>query len=284
MPLELARVRLRGLYAIVAGAQLLLGIPLFEGFILVPAGYFSAIQTVSGGHSFGPLLLWLTQHATLDVTFHVVELIPFLLALQVFSALRLALWPQPPATAATPARQGGWRMTLLGQAGCALYVIAILVGTLEISNAATAFAAARSAAAQSAVAQSFASQYAVQSLISNVAGACLLALSLALFGLRCLRTGGLPRWLGAASVLPAGLLVATAIQYLPNLAQVETGASSLALATLALWLIVLGVALARLRALPAAATYASAATGGPDASDEATPHSGAASSPISHPQ
>lgn len=241
MPFELARVKLRGLYAVAAGFLLLLGIPFFEGAVLAPTGYITVIEQVArSGGSFAPLLAWASQHPGLDLTFHVVELAPFLLVVALPGSLRRALWPRE--------RRMGRVAGLSGLIGFALYALAVVIGAFATRNAADAFTHG-SPAHQAQTVASYASQYAFQTLMSHVFGALLVGLCLLLVGARIVRTTVLPRWLGFVSIVPAGFLALTALQFLANTAQVETATSSLTFVLLALWLIAIGFSVARLRGL-----------------------------------
>lgn len=274
MSFELARVKLRGLYAVIAGVLLLVGIPFFEGAELAPAGYVTAIDRVAQSGSFAPLLGWAGQHAGLDLAFHVVELVPFLLVVALPGSLRRALWPR--------GAQMGRVAALSGLAGFALYALAIVIGAFATRMAADTFARAQVDQVQTAA--SFRNQYVFQTLISFVLGALLVALCLLLVGARIVRTRRLPRWLGFASSVPAGLLVLTGIQFLTDPTQVETATSSLSFALLGLWLIAIGVALSRLRVLAGdetptvdGAPASSAPDAASDTASEANRHSDAAS-------
>ena len=280
MSIELARVKLRGFYAVAAGLLLLVGIPVFEGAVLAPEGYFTAIEQVARGGSFAPLLAWAGQHAGLDLTFHIMELVPFLLVFALPGSLRRVLWPRD--------MKVGWVATLSGGVGFGLYGLAIVIGAFATRSAADAFASGTQVDHAETVA-GYASQYAFQTLVSQVLGALLVGLCLLLVGGRIVRTRLLPRWLGFASIVPAGFLALTALQFLAALRQVETATSSLTFALLALWLIAVGICLAQLRTLadtetvPSDSTPATNETGVTDlASDSesgASRHSDAASYP-----
>src|SRR5689334_25344318 len=86
--IELARVRLRGIYAVIAGVLIVLGIPLFESAFLAPVGYVTAADAAAHHGDFAPLLAWIATYPGPDLAFHIVEIVPFLLAL----ALPLNLW------------------------------------------------------------------------------------------------------------------------------------------------------------------------------------------------
>ena len=96
-------------------------------------------------------------------------------------------------------------------------------------------------------------------------GGTLLALSIALASWRMVRTQLLLPWVGYLGLILAALLLITAIQFSADTMQVETTLSPFSFATLALWLICIGVLLSSLRALPE-----EGAPGGDEAVSEAT--------------
>ncbi len=242
MALELARTRLRGVYAIVAGLLLLIGIPLIEGFFLAPTGYLDAVAPAAQRGDFGPLLAWTGRNGSADLTFHLIELVPFLLAALLPPVLRRTLWRRE--------ARSGLVARLCGQLGFALFALAVLLGIASSSSSAGTYLAARSAAGKSAEAVSFASAYALQNVLSHVIGGVLITVFLLLVSVRTLRAAVLPRWLAYMGLLVAILLGATALQFLADPQQVETPLSPVAFAALALWLIAAGTLLMRLRALP----------------------------------
>lgn len=244
MPIELARVKLRGLYAIAAGLFLLVGIPYFEGAVLAPTGYFTAVDQVTRGGGFAPLLAWASQQPGLDLTFHIVELVPFLLVIALPVSLRRALWPR--------VSRVGRVAALSGLVGFGLYGLAVVIGAFATRSAADAFA--RETQFQAQTAAGYAGQYAFQTLMSHVLGGLLVGLCMLLVGARIVRSRLLPRWLGFVSIVPAGFLALTAVQFLAAPTQVETATSSLTFVLLALWLIATGVSVARLRGLTDAET------------------------------
>ncbi len=281
MPFELARVKLRGVYAVAAGILMLVGIPFFENAVLAPTGYVTAIEQVARSGSFAPLLAWAGEHAGLDLAFHVVELAPFLLVVALPGSLRRVLWPRD--------RRIGRVAALSGLAGFMLYALAIVIGAFATRAAADAFLHDHVTTAAS-----YRGQYALQTLIAQVGGALLVGLCLLLVGARVVRTRLLPRWLGFASIVPAGLLALTALQFLATPTQVETATSSITFAALALWFIAMGIGLARLRTLPEASASSSGeaaharedgTSGGSDSEaandtgSEANQHNDAAGSP-----
>ncbi|MGH2515205.1 MAG: hypothetical protein ACRDHP_06075, partial [Ktedonobacterales bacterium] len=119
MAIELARVKLRGGYAAFAGVLLLIGIPLVESLILGQP-YLTAVVQSEAHATFGPLLVWAGQQSGADLAFHIVELVPFLLAALFPGVLRRALWPR--------ATRSGLAIALCGQIGFALFALAVLLG------------------------------------------------------------------------------------------------------------------------------------------------------------
>jgi hypothetical protein len=235
MSLELARVRLRGIYAVTAGLLLFVGLQLFVSVFLAPVGYLDAVRAISPKNGFAPLVHWIGQHPGSALAYRVIQLLPFLLAFPLPQTLRRVL-PAPGSRISAV-------MARAGQLGFACYAVALLLGLFTSGSAAAV-------PNLTAGATTYADGYAVQSLISHVAGGLLISLSIVLTSVGIARSPLLPDWLGFAGLLPAGLLTATALQFAIQPTQVETSLSPLALVTLALWLVGIGIFLARLEALP----------------------------------
>lgn len=245
MTLELARVRLRGWYAIVAGA-LIFCLPLYEGFVLAPLGYIDAVRAVSPTAGFGPLVRWTATYPGPALGFRLLELAPFLLAFPLPRTLRRIL-PRPEGRSAAV-------MAWAGQIGFACFALALVLG-LFASNATAA----------SGDAAGFASSYAVQTILSRIVGGVLVALFILLASVGIARDKTLPDWLGFGGLLVAAVLTATALQFAGGPAQVETALSPWSFVLLAAWLLAVGVYLVRLPALPSS----SAPTTQPPAGQEA---------------
>lgn len=248
MAIELARVKLRGGYAAFAGLLLLIGIPLFESLVLGQP-YVNAISQSAAHGTFEPLLAWVGQHPGADLAFHIVELVPFLLAVALPGVLRRVLWPR--------GTSGGRIVAVLGQIGFAFFALAVLLGIPTTRGAASDYLSASTSAQAANVARGFADAYGFQNLLSHVIGAVLVALFIVLVSVRIVRTPVFSRWLGYYGLVPAALLGATALQYLASLIQIETPLSPLSFAALAFWLVLVGVLLARLERLPEAERAAS---------------------------
>ncbi len=240
MAFELARVKLRGIYAVIAGGVLLFVVPLYQALVLNPTGYANAIQAAVRHADFGPLLAWTAGQPGAALAYRIVELVPFLLVVTVPGALRRVLWPRESRI--------GLLTQLAGQVGFASYAVALVVGLLASNSAAAAYASATSDAARAATAASYAASHTATTLLSTVIGGLLVAVYLLTVGVRIVRIRLLPRWLGYGGVLVAAALAGAAFQFAATPA--ETALSSLSVAGLALWLLCLGVVLARLSALP----------------------------------
>lgn len=242
MTLELARIRLRGWYAIVAGA-LIFCLPLYEGFVLAPLGYVDAVRAVSPQAGFGSLVHWTAAHPGPALGFRLLQLVPFLLAFPLPRALRRVL-PRPDGRASAV-------MAWSGQIGFACFALALVIGIF-----------ASNAAAASGDAAGFANSYAVQTIISRIAGGVLVALFILLASVGIARGKVLPDWLGFGGLLVAAVLTATAFQFAGGPAQVETSLSPWSFVLLAAWLLGVGVFLARLPGLPSPSTAQAPAANG----------------------
>lgn len=260
MRMEHARIRLRGGYAIAAGAILLIGVPLVESVTLASAGYLTAVQQTAQHGDFRPLVAWLAAHSGIDGAFRLFEALPFLLAATLPGTLRRILGPA--------SLLGGRVMAFAGQIGFACYLLAIIMGIFSSKSAASSFASATTAAQQQAAVSSFANAFGAQNVVSHVVGGVLLVLFLALFCIRNLRTNQLPLLLTFLGMVTGVLLLLTAVQFLAQPVQIEASTSALSFASLALWLLLAGIVLVRLPAtvaIPAAASTAPPTTTTPPA-------------------
>lgn len=257
--IELARVRLRGIYAVIAGALVVIGIPLFESAFLAPVGYVTAADAAAQHGDFAPLLAWIATYPGPDLAFHIVEIVPFLLVLP----LPLNLW-----RVLRPVGAGGRRpvAVYVGTVGFACYALATAIGTATSLRAASAYAAGSHASAVSG----FVFAFGAQNLLSHVAGGLLVAAFLAMSGIASIRSRAerIPPLLGVFGLLAALLLAITALLFLAGPAQVEVGTGTLSFAALAFWLAGVGITLARLKSLPTPASEADATAGGDSASQD----------------
>lgn len=242
MSVELARIKLRGVYAAVAGVILLLALLVYQPAVLGPMGYTAAVNAAAGPQSFGPYLAWLGEHGSENRALRLIEVVVFILAATLPQQLRRVLWPADP-------RAGRWA-AFLGQVGFALYALVLVLGLFTSTGAAAAYAEAPNAAAQAAVVRDFATSFSIETLLSRVLGGALVAVFLLVTGIRLLETRVLPVWLAYLGILTAALLAATAVLSALAPAAPQAPTSGLAFLVLAVWLIAVGVVLARLRALP----------------------------------
>lgn len=252
--MESARVKLRGIYAIVAGVLWLLVIPYYQGSILDPQGYTMAIRPISARRDFAPLLHWIAQHAGADRGARLLGIVPYLLAITL-----------PPALLRALGRVGGRRAPLpriAGQLGFGLFVVVGAAGVLSSAATGARYATATTATARASAVHTFATSYTVETVLARGCGGLLLALFLGLVSAYALAPTSasagsssnslraLPAWIGYFGLLVAALEVATALLALVAPTQVDAPFAPLAYFALALWLLAVGVSLARLRALP----------------------------------
>src|SRR5258706_16217762 len=104
MTATLARVRLRGMYAILAGGILLIVVPVFQALFLASEGYIEAVAPVAGRRGFGPPLAPGSQHAGAESAYHLLPLVSFLLLIGFPSAPPRGVWG---AGGGAPAPGGG---------------------------------------------------------------------------------------------------------------------------------------------------------------------------------
>lgn len=231
---ELARLRLRGAYAIIAGSLLLLVAPLYEAIALGPT-YAAALRSIARSRDFLPYLAWLAAHLTTNQASRILQMIPFLLALTLPSALSSWLWPDQRVSRRTGI-VSGW-------IGFGAFIIAGVIGLVVSANAALDFQQATTGAMRSAIALTFAQEYALQTLLSRVVGGVALAVFLTQVSLRFAVATRLPRWLAYLGGVVAALEAANAVFFLLNPLDIQAPTAQLSLAGLAVWLLVTGVAL-----------------------------------------
>lgn len=232
--MELARLHLRGAYAIIAGSLLLLVAPLYQSLALGRA-YTSAVTPIATSRDVAPYLTWLTANLAADQTLRVIQTLPLLLALTLPSVLSAWLWPSQ--------RRSRLVALISGWIGFGVFALAGVIGLIASARAATDFQLAASATARASVAAAFAQEYALQSLLSRGIGGVALAIFLVLVSLRFASVTRLPRWAAYLGGLIAALETANAIFFLLNPLNIQAPTASLSLAGLAVWLLVIGVAL-----------------------------------------
>lgn len=240
MSLELARVKLRGIYAIVAGAVLLLGIPLYQSLFFSNSGYTPAVEAIRKHEDFKPLLAWISLHTGADIGSRLLYLLPLLAMTTLPGSLRRVLWPREAAT--------GKVMEWSGTLGFACYALASVIGIVASLSGAASYRP--SSPSSSGPVAAFEAAYAWNSLLAHIIGGGLIALCIFLASMRILRAQTLLPWLGILGLLEAALLAIVAIQYSAGLTQAQTTLQPFSFVVLALWLISIGTQLSWLRALP----------------------------------
>jgi len=232
-----AIIRLRGYYALLAGALLLFFVPLYQLTVLAPTGYTAALAPAADHRDFAPLLAWLVNNLAASRGYRLLQLAPFLLALTF-----------PGAVALLTGLTNSWRQLVMiwaGRFGFALFALALILGLFTSASSAAAYANATSDAQRAAVAASYANAFAIETLLSHVAGGLLVAVFLALASrdLRLVRP--IPAAFRLFGYFIAALLVVTALFYALAPGQVETPTSTVTLFGLALWFIGLGAVFLR---------------------------------------
>lgn len=232
-----AIIRLRGYYALLAGALLLFVVPLYQLTVLAPTGYTAALAPAADHRDFAPLLAWLVNHTAASRGYRLLQLAPFLLALTF-----------PRAVALFTGMTNSWRQLIMiwaGRVGFALFALALILGLFTSGGSAAAYANAPTDAQRAAVAASYANAFAIETLLSHVGGGLLVALFLALAShdLRLVRP--IPAAFRLFGYFIAALLLVTALFYALAPGQVETPTSTVTLFGLALWFIGLGVVFLR---------------------------------------
>ncbi len=234
--MEIARLKLQGFYSLLAGAILLLGVPIYQAVVLAPAGYRAPSDTAFSKGDYGPLLLWIAGHGSDFIIFRCIELVAFLLMLR----LPLALYRALRARGTTLAR---W-MVVSGLGGLALFTAMIALSTFTFVNTAASYSQARggSAAAQN-ILTSFNGFYGLEALGQNTLGGFLIAIFLLCASLLIARSGKLSNLLVYFGLLAAALMAALALLFAVSPPSAQTQLNTPALASFAVWLIWLGMLL-----------------------------------------
>ena len=232
-----AFIRLRGYYALLAGALLLFIVPLYQLTVLAPTGYTTVLAPAADHRDFAPLLSWLVNNLAASRGYRLLQLAPFLLALTFPRAVALL-------TGLTHRRRQ-LVMIWAGRIGFALFALALILGLFTSGGSAAAYANATGAAERAAIAASYANAFAIETLLSHVAGGLLVALFLALASHELRLVPPVPAAFRLFGYFVAALLVVTALFYALAPGQIETPTSTVTLFGLALWFIGLGVVLLR---------------------------------------
>lgn len=262
--METARLKLQGIYSLLAGVVLLVVVPLYQMTVLAPAGYQAPDAAAFNQGDYGPLLAWISNHNSAFIIYRFLELIAFLLAIRLPLALRRALR----AYGGTLAR---W-MVVGGLGGLSVFAGMIAVGTVSFARAAADYSQAGSLQAANNVAMSFNTLYFVESLAQNALGGALVAIFLLCASLLIARSGKLSGLLVFFGLLVAALMAALAVLFTVSAPAAQTLPTP-AILSFAVWLIWLGILLIQ-RAQHFQAAPASATDQAPQQSEEA-PHADA---------
>lgn len=236
--MELARVRLRGIYAALAGVVLGLIVPYLQGTLLFSQGYANAVTPIAAHQNFAPLVAWIAANGGADRALRLVGLVPYLGLVVLPPSLAVVIWNRE-GRAARVAR-------FTGQAGFGLYLVAGVLGLLTSASAAASYAAAHTTAARAAAVDAFASTYSIETLLSRVLGGLLLTVFLVVVSLALGPSRAMPVWVAYFGFLVAALTGVTALLFAFAPGQPTTPTSALAYYALAIWLVAVGYYLLRM--------------------------------------
>lgn len=249
--METARFKLQGIYSLLAGLLLLVGVPIYQSIVLGPAGYRAPSDAAFSHADYGPLLSWIADHSSAFIVFRILELLTFLLILR----LPFALYRAFRGYGRTLAR---W-MLAGGLGGIIIFAALLALSTISFVNAAASYSQhAPSSGAARDIASNFSGLYGVEALGQNTLGGALLAIFLLCASLLIARSGKLQSLLVYFGLLVAALMAALALLFAVSPPDAQTQLTTPALASFAAWLIWLGILLLRraqhLIAAPAAPT------------------------------
>lgn len=233
-----ARARLRGIYALLAGALLLLVVPFYQGQFLSPAGYGAATDAIVHHSDFAPLVAWLAANLDLDRGLRLLQLLAYLLILPLPAALAWAFWDHE-----TRARTA---VVWCGRIGVLCVLVGGVVGIFTSGAAASAYSAATSASARTAAVSGFMTTYALETLLAQALGGFLIAIMVGLVSAQVVRERRLPPLIAYFGLLVAALAAGNAVLFAFGPLQAQNPVTPVAYAAFALWLIAVGFPLARL--------------------------------------
>lgn len=282
----LTRLRTDGVLYLISAVLLILGVPLYQAFVLDPAGFSNALNT-NGADTFSTYLTWIHGHSGLFLGYRILLILAFALILTLpFSLYRIIvaqeILGQQEHTAdddtlqekretevdlqseegeASPVADDNngmpafaWRgkgfvvlAAWLGTAGLVLYVLGTIISTFYLTIASSNITAG------TAISDSVISLSGIFTIITNTVGIGLLGLGMLFSGAMISRTG-LNLWpsvwvaLGYIAILVGALLCIGAIA-----AATASGGSQGLLNTaatflFALWIVWFGLMLIRLKA------------------------------------
>jgi hypothetical protein len=233
--METARIKVQGLYSLLAGLVLLVGVPLYQAVVL-GADYRAPSNAAFNQANYAPLLDWISANGSAFTVFRILELLTFLLALRV----PFALYRVFRGYGSTLAR---W-MLVGGLGGLVIFVAMVVLSTISFINAAGSFGAlAPTSAAARDVVSSFGGLYGVEELAQNTLGGALLAIFTLCASLLFARSGKMQGLLVYFGLLVAALLAGLALLFAVSPQEGQTQLATPALASFAAWLIWLGILL-----------------------------------------
>jgi hypothetical protein len=262
--METARIKLQGIYSLLAGFFLLLGVPIYQITFLGPEGYQAPANVAFSQGNYGPLLAWISTHGSAFVIYRFLELIAFLLAIRLPLALRLALR----GYGSTLTR---W-MVVAGVGGLGLFVAMIAASTVSFVNAAAQYGGQPPASATANdIVTTFTTIYFVEGLGQNTLGGALIASFLVCASLLIARSGKFSGLLVFFGLLVAALMAALAFLFAVSAPSAQSLPTP-AILSFAVWLTWLGILLVqrarRLLAEPIGTATPASSAGEASMSDE----------------
>lgn len=257
-----ARARLRGIYALLAGALLLVVSPFYQGQVLAPTGYGPATDAIARHGDFAPLVAWLAANLDVDRGLRLIELVAYLLILPLSAALAWAFWDR--------ATRSRFAVAWCGRIGVLCVLISGVVGIFTSGAAAGAYASATTAAGRAAAVSGFMTTYALETLLAQATGGFLLAVMVALVSVQVVRHQLLHPLIGYFGLLVAAVEAGNAVLFAFGPLQAQNAVTPIAYAAFALWLLAVGLPLARTVVVQVPAEDAPASDAAPVLPREAT--------------
>ena len=281
----LSKLQTNGIYYLFGALVLLIGVPLYQFAVLNPAGYSTALATVSKG-SFVAYLLWLNAHLGQFLGYRILLIVAFALLLNLpFTLFRIIVAQEilgledgkqeevVNGEAATTSGEGGsnedngqqetdgmpanaWRgrgfavlAAWAGLAGVVFSTVGLILSTLYLFIVGSSFNSHTAASA------TFSSLSGTFDILTYTVGGGLLALALLFFG-AIIASRGRNLWpgvwvlFGYLAIAVAALLSGSAVAVASAPAEGQATLTSPAILLFALWVLWFGVMLIRLKPEP----------------------------------
>jgi len=270
----LTKLRVNGAYYIIAALLLLVGVPLYQLFVLLPQGYADALASAAKG-SFSTYLLWIGQHpgqflgyrALLVISFAVLLSLPFTLfriivAQEILGQEEEGMGEETKEIESTETQtpdgmpEYAWRgkgfavlAAWSGLLSIILYTLGTLASAVYLAVVSSTFSGHTP---NTSTASNFSTIAGALSIISNTIGGGLLALSCLFFGAIIARRG-LKLWpavwvaFGYTALAVAALLSGSAVAVASAPTEGQAALTTPAILLFALWVLWFAIMLVRLK-------------------------------------